>query len=501
MTKKVFLPILVCLLFFLTRLQNLTSIPIFGDEAIYLRWSQIIKAVETLRFIPLTDGKQPLFMWLVIPFLKFVNDPLFAGRLVSVFSGFGVMFTAALTSTVLVNFNEKIKEPLKFLASSFNKYFYLFLFVSFLYIFLPFTFFFDRLATPDNLLSFLGCLSLLLSLLLSKFKRLDLSLLLGATLGISWITKSPAIYFICLSVGTFFVFNFKKIASYIYPCISSTIALIIYNLLRLGPQFHMISLRNRDYVWSFYNILQHPLDPLMPHLSDIKTIMFSYISPPVLIVFFTALILCILNKKINKTYLIVGLWCLLPLIANAIFAKVFTARYILFILPPFLIFFASITYILFTKQKFLLLLFLFLFPNIFWLYNISTNPFNQKLPSTENGYLSDWTSGWGIKEAADFLISQSTTKNVIVGTEGYFGTLPDGLQIYTNNVSQLTVFGVGLGFNKIPEKLIDAKNHGDDVYLLINNSRINLLEEELSKLTIVAKYPKPENDSLILFRI
>ena len=52
------------IIFFVTRLVNLTSIPVFGDEAIYLRWSQVIKNVETLRFIPLNDGKQPLFMWL-----------------------------------------------------------------------------------------------------------------------------------------------------------------------------------------------------------------------------------------------------------------------------------------------------------------------------------------------------------------------------------------------------------------------------------------------------
>ena len=46
----------------------------------------------------------------------------------------------------------------------------------------------------------------------------------------------------------------------------ATLAFIIYNILRLGPQFRMIALRNQDYVWSISEILKHPLDPLKPHL-------------------------------------------------------------------------------------------------------------------------------------------------------------------------------------------------------------------------------------------
>jgi len=61
---KLFLVIFLLLsfLYFFTRLFGLTKLPVFADEAIYLRWSQVIRAVESLRFLPLTDGKQPLFM-------------------------------------------------------------------------------------------------------------------------------------------------------------------------------------------------------------------------------------------------------------------------------------------------------------------------------------------------------------------------------------------------------------------------------------------------------
>jgi hypothetical protein len=124
-----------------------------------------------------------------------------------------------------------------------------------------------------------------------------------------------------------------------------------------------------------------------------------------------------------------------------------------------------------------------------------------KLPSTDTGYIVDWTSGWGIKETSEYLISRSKEVNVIVGTEGAFGSLPDGLQIYTNQLPQLTVFGVGINIEKIPEKLIDAKNYGDEVYLLFNASRLKLNSSDISTLTLVKSTLKPDGDALLLYRL
>jgi len=87
---KIILSLILVLAFFLIRLQNLTSIPVFGDEAIYIRWSQIIKNEETLRFVPQTDGKQPLFMWLTAVGLRFHSDPLVVARFISILAGFSI---------------------------------------------------------------------------------------------------------------------------------------------------------------------------------------------------------------------------------------------------------------------------------------------------------------------------------------------------------------------------------------------------------------------------
>lgn len=504
---KAFLPTLLILsVYFLSRLQNLTALPVFGDEAIYLRWSQVMKNVETLRFLPLTDGKQPLFMWLTIPFFKLTSDPLVAGRLLSMLVGIFCAIGIGLISIILVS-QAKDLQPQDFIKNSLAKHQKLFIFGLALYIFIPFFFFFDRMALPDGLLSMFGVWSLFFSLLQSKFPRLDISMVLGIVLGLAWITKSPAIIFMTLIFFNFYIYQGFKPKKYVYPLISAIVSYVIYNLLRLGPQFQMIAQRNKDYIWTIGDIFRHPLDPLLPHLGDIISVYRQYFGLILFIIPIAFITHFIKNKKINSLLLIPLAWWILPLVFNLIFAKVFTARYALYTVPPLMILLLlSISFIIKTKLKVIVLItktviFVSLIINTLWIIKISLTPMQISLPSTESGYLNDWTSGWGIKDSADYLKQKALTRNVIVGTEGYFGTLPDGLQIYTNQVSQITVFGVGLGFDTIPPKLVDAKNHGDDVYLLINRSRLELNPSELYKITIVKSYPKPNGDQLLLISI
>jgi len=49
--------ILVGIIFigFFLRIFRLTFLPVFGDEAIYIRWAQVMRAEPTLRFLPLSD--------------------------------------------------------------------------------------------------------------------------------------------------------------------------------------------------------------------------------------------------------------------------------------------------------------------------------------------------------------------------------------------------------------------------------------------------------------
>jgi predicted membrane-bound mannosyltransferase len=65
---------LLIFVYFILRLPNLTLLPVFADEAIYIRWAQVMKSEPTLRFLPISDGKTPLFMWIMMPLFKIFEE-------------------------------------------------------------------------------------------------------------------------------------------------------------------------------------------------------------------------------------------------------------------------------------------------------------------------------------------------------------------------------------------------------------------------------------------
>lgn len=487
--------IIIILLYFLSRLINLDIIPVFCDEAIYIRWAQIMKAEPSLRFIPLSDGKQPLFMWLIIPVLKIIEDPLIAGRLVSIFAGFGTMIGIFILSFLLFN-----NICFSFFASIF-------------YLVSPYAFFFDRMALTDGLLSCFGVWCLVFGVSLVKKSRLDLAMILGIILGLGLITKSPALFFALLLPGTlvFFDFQRKNIPLYLIKLIvlwgvALVFAFAIYNILRLGPEFHMIAIRNKDYVFSLKEVLKHPLHPFLKNFKNVIEWFWILATPPVFILGLLG-VLGMLKKDFTKGVFLLICFCF-PLFIQSAVAKVFTARYILFSLPIFLIFATwTLEIILGIKNKKIAVflgIVIFIFP-IYQIYLLSNNPQKAWLPQNERkGYLEEWTSGYGIKESALYLKKVAQNQKVLVGTEGYFGTLPDGPQIYLEKVPNITIIGVGYPVKEIPEKLANGLVD-NRVFLLVNDSRFEIKNDQ--RLKLVAKYPKAKNpktgnqENLLFFEV
>jgi len=52
-----------------------------------------------LRFISLTDGKQPMQTWLTLPLLRLIDDPLVAGRTLSGVAGFLLLLIGIFTAS------------------------------------------------------------------------------------------------------------------------------------------------------------------------------------------------------------------------------------------------------------------------------------------------------------------------------------------------------------------------------------------------------------------
>jgi len=501
----------ILVVFFLLRLINLTILPIFADEAIYVRWSQVMKAEPTLRFLPLSDGKQPLFMWILMGILGLIKNPLFAGRFLSVLAGLSSLSGIFLLSNEL--FEDK---KIALMASLF-------------YAVVPFFVFFDRMALVDSLLAMLAIWVFYCSLLLIRSLRFTFAIITGIVLGLALITKSPAIFFVILLplVFIFHPFPFpsssKKFnrwqhigkAIFLWGVVY-VLAFGIYNLLRLGREFHMIAIRNKDYVFSFQEILSHPFDPLKPHLFDLAGWLPNLLTWPILLLGIFGLIWMWFKKESWRQASWLFLIMVVPLLAQSIFAKVFTPRYILFTIWPILILAACFLVTLTEKLAIsirnevrpglvVLLIMLVTIPSLYYNYLLITQPEQAPLPRRmRSGYLEEWTAGQGIKEIADFIRQEAKNKNVLVGTEGYFGTLPDGLQIYLEKVPRITVIGVGYPISQVDQGLVNALVD-NEVYLVVNQSRFHL-DPQTQGLKLVAEYPKAINlkdyqDKLLFFQL
>lgn len=458
--------------------------PVFADEAIYVRWSQVMKAEPTLRFLPLSDGKQPLYMWILMFILKPNFDPLITGRVLSAVYGLATNIGVFVLSYLLFK-SKKVS-----------------LVAALIYAISPFAIFFDSMALVDSLLCMLGLWFFILLYLTIAKMRMDLSMLGGFFLGGALLTKSPALYFSILAPVTVLVKSILEKGKNIVPTIFKRLLYLtpvfligygMYNIMRLGPNFHLIGLRNTDYVFGLSHVWQNPKDPFISHIKDI--IEWLWMLGPGTLVFILVLGIITGLKKYFKETAMILVWILVPIFSNAMYAKVLTARYILFAMP-FIYILSALFIVISVKLKKLsfAILFLFIVNSLLVDYLFISKIQKAPLPTSERtGYLEEWTAGYGIKEVAQYLKSESgKTPNgrIVVGTEGYFGTLPDGLQIYLNNDPQVTVIGVGLDIKELPKSLKESKSSGNKTYLVINSSRLVANPKDIN-LKLISSFPKP----------
>lgn len=489
--KEALILILILVLYFAFRLPSLTYQPVFADEAIYIRWAQVMKAEPTLRFLPLTDGKTPLFMWLMMPVFKIVADPLYAGRVLAVISGLTTLTGVYLIGRLFLN---------KRIA----------LLSAFLIAITPYMFFFDRMALVDTLLAGFVTWSILFGFLLVKYKRIDLAMVLGYLLGGGLLTKTPGMFNVLMIPLTALTLNFSSKGRVLKTAglflISITIGLGIYNLLRLGPGFSSLNSRNSDYVRNPLDLLQNPLDPFLPHLRDLSNFWPSLLGYPVLLALVIGIVFMLIKK--SRYAIAIFLIALGPLLIQMFLLQTFTARYMLFSIPPFLIIAAfgidSLIALMKRSHRLILsgtVLGLLIWPAYFN-YMLTRDIENTPLPVNERrGYLEDWTSGYGLRDISWFIEEESQKGQVIVGTEGSFGTLPEGLQIYFDK-NRLVVFKPGKA--GITEDL-RAEASRSATYYVSNRSRFPEQSEGVEVIKVYEKAipwdPDFNRDATILFKV
>ena len=468
--------------------RNLTRLPIFVDESLYLRWAQIAWHDATWRFISLTDGKQPLWMWLAIPFLKFFKDPLLAGRLLNVTCGLVTMLASGYGLWLLTG--KKSASWWTMLA----------ILVS------PFLFFYDRFAVVEAMMIMFGVLVFDLSLLLARTRRLDVSLILGMVTGLAILVKSPSLFWLLLIPAAYLlnlkswkdIFSQATLKYLLLVGISWGLAEIIYNVQRLSPWMHVIADKNSFFVVPYREIFNEPMR-LWNNLLDTFRWHFAYTTIPVFIAGIAGMWL--MWRKYPRETIVAKAWFVLPLLGTVLVARLYSPRYMVFTTPFLLMFVGyALAWIKTLKWRFVAFTMLSLLP-LYLITRLITDPIHFPFVDVDEGYVNGWSAGNGTKQIADWAVSRigTTGKPMTIYTEGTFGILPEGLELYADGrVQGLTIIGV-YPVNEIPPKVAtDHAKTDSETYFILNNTVPKTLSPTLE---LVASYPKLRDNPMRLYHV
>ena len=469
--KEIFFGLLSVFLYFLFRLLFLDNLPIFTDEAIYVRWAQIALHDPTWRLISLTDGKQPLLIWFIVLFMKLIEDPLIAARVVSVVAGFFTMVGLFLLSLELFK-NRKIA----YLSS-------------FLYIFFPFAQVYDRMALMDGMLGAFSIWTLFLAVLLVRNLSLGKAYTLGFLIGGAILTKSSGAFSVYLTPLTLLIHKFEKDQNKNLNFLIRWLTLIVfayilsqgfYAVLRLSPFFQIISEKNLIFVYSFKEWIDNPLISFQGNLKGLLGWVFVYLTPSYIILLFLAF----WSKNFLREKIMLFFYFSVPFLALCFFGKVIFPRFIYFMALSLIPVAAYGLNFLLSKTSQLkdyalyfqlgLLFLVFSYPAKVSL-DFALNPTIAKIPQADiNQYINGWPAGWGIKRSTEFFKNISKNNEIFVATQGTFGLLPHGLEIYLQKYPKVHIKGYWPIGDYLPEEVLDKAKKMPTyfVYYQPNNSKV-----------------------------
>ncbi len=480
--REIILIAILAIVFWFTRLIHLTEMPIFTDEAIYLRWAQIAKNDASWRFISLTDGKQPLLVWLAMIFMKFVADPVIAGRLVSTFAGFATMIGMGFLGYELFQ-----SRRVGFFSAS-------------LYLISPFSLIYDRMALMDALVGTFAIWSLYLAIILIKNLRLDVALILGMALGGGVLTKTSGFLNIYLLPFTLLVFkweqrNKKRISNLIRWLLLISLAVLLsqvfYSVLRLSPWFHMISQKDATFIYPFGEWLGHPFNFFLGNLRGLFDWLKTYLTWPIIILALGPFL--IFDKKFREK-LILSIYFAAPFLALALFGKVLYPRFIFFMsLPLFILVavtLAKMSALVKNKLLFLIVLLIFFGQVLFIDWQILFNLYQAPIPASDRGqYLNNWPAGGGVKEAVSFFQKEAQNNKIAIFTDGTFGLMPYSLELYLVDDPNVQLKGIW-PLENITEEIVETAR--EKPTFLVTNQIQDIPASW--PLRLLSEYPKGESN-------
>lgn len=514
-------------IYLLTRWYRLTSLPVFADEAIYIRWAQLILHDRRYLFFALNDGKPPLYVWSLLPGLMTSLDPLWISRSMSVITGLLAWYAG---DKIVQLYAATSRERLAFLP---RKQLARFVF-GIIYLFAPFWFFHQRMALMDLMLvnwlmfSWWGLLRLhnQLSSLSNKATALNhyrqlltSSALAGVSWGLALWTKTPALFwapvFVLYAVWPWinqpkhWPTTSQLISRLLWFGLAGFLGLSWLGLLRISPAFGSLWGRSSDFTFSLAELLSGQWKVSIDNMGRIISWLSAYLRPEVLSLPFIALLIS-QHKRQHWQIMLASSVFFFPL---AIMGKTLHPRYFLPLAP-----FISVSAALLTTEAVFLLkkskndliwlvfwLLTFSFFLASWRFMLLSFYTPNQTPFVwhdREQYLTEWSSGHGVTQVRDQAISYTQPgKRLTIVTEGSFGTLPDALLMYFDRhpaIKNLRIEGLAqYPVTNIPDWVWeDAAQH--ETWLVVNSHRLQLPPSQQEKLKLIAKYPRPYGGPYLL---
>ena len=485
---EIIFALLIAVAYFLSRIVLLGNLPIFTDEAIYTRWAQIALNDPQWRFISLTDGKQPMFVWLAMIFMKFIEDPLVAARLVSVASGFFTL--VGLWFLTLELFKSR---KVAFISSL-------------LYVVYPFAVVLDRMALYDSMVATFFFFSLYFSVLLVRRIRLDIAYTLSLIIAGGMLTKTANFFSIYLLPFLLILFNFRKknwqfdLRRFVlFAAFSAGIAFFLYNVLRLSPFFHIIDQKNAVFVYPFSEWIKQPFTFFPGNLSGLLNWLYEYLKIPVIVLILISLVK---YKEFTREKLLLLVYFSAPFIALALFGRLVYPRYIFFmslmLLPlaslglTYLVDYVIKKYKVSKNLAFYLITALFIAYPAFVSWQFIFDPVNARIATADNRqYVNGWPVGWGVRESVEFFRNEAKNEKIYVATAGTFGLLPAALEIYLVENKNIEIKG-HWPVDVLPKELLQKAE--DMPTFLITYQKENLNLDDNPNLNLVFQIRQGNTD-------
>ena len=432
--KTSFLPLLALVLLYLaSRLFKLTALPLYNDEAMYINWGRlIVEDPQKQVFISLTDGQQPLFLWLVaFSYWLGKSHFLFFGRMISVIAGLGTLITLYFLGKKL--FSHRIG----FISASF-------------YVLAAFPLWYDRLAIKDSFLMLLAALIFYFAIRQVEDKNWW-AIIAGLILGIALLTKGIAYFFIGLYPLTVFLLTLKrskKLWSDLlfnqlkWTSIALLLAFVIQSLMFLSPLSSQIGPKNSVFLLSLAEVLNFPIQLWRNNLYSTIMWWWQYYGGIIISLAGLGFGLFYFQRQIAKGMILLS-WIILPIIFEIFTAKIYIPRYFLFtFIPLSLVVAYSLNWLLAKlKNKYFqaILVVLVFLPNLILDSQILFEPAKARLPQVERWqYFEGWPAGYGFRDLVIFLKTNYLNKNVLLITEKET-LVSSGLPLYLTDFSNIKI--------------------------------------------------------------